>query len=188
MTRTCHVVLVALALPTALAAQSATSAVTAAVRTTATRFTGWLTAAFDSIPANEYRYKPTPAQQSVGYVAQHLEFSAYKLCERFGQLTVSAAFADSSVADTVKARWPKDTLTARLKAAFVYCDRAMASVTDAQLADQLPGGRPGSGQTLSRALYLVTYATDLADHYSQIANYMRLNGLLPPSATRRPAR
>jgi hypothetical protein len=32
------------------------------------------------------------------------------------------------------------------------------------------------------------HALDLADHYSQIANYMRLNGILPPSALPRPGR
>jgi hypothetical protein len=31
-----------------------------------------LVAAFDSIPATRYDYRPTPAQQSIGYIAQHL--------------------------------------------------------------------------------------------------------------------
>jgi hypothetical protein len=34
----------------------------------------------------------------------------------------------------------------------------------------------------SRALAMFIYIDDLADHYSQVANYMRLNGMLPPSA------
>jgi hypothetical protein len=34
---------------------------------------------------------------------------------------------------------------------------------------------------------LLGHAMDLQDHYSQIANYMRLNGMLPPSALPRPA-
>jgi hypothetical protein len=29
---------------------------------------------------------------------------------------------------------------------------------------------------------------DMADHYSQIANYMRLNNLIPPTALPRPSR
>jgi hypothetical protein len=32
------------------------------------------------------------------------------------------------------------------------------------------------------------HALDLADHYSQLANYMRLNNILPPSALPRPGR
>jgi hypothetical protein len=30
------------------------------------------------------------------------------------------------------------------------------------------------------------HALDLTDHYSQIANYMRLNNMLPPTALPRP--
>src|SRR5678815_2152230 len=38
--------------------------------------------AFDSIPAAKYDYKPTPVQQTIGYIAQHLENANYSLCER----------------------------------------------------------------------------------------------------------
>ncbi len=150
-------------------------------RTVSARYVDRLTAAFDSIPASTYGYKPTPAQQSIGYVAQHLEFGAYALCERFGGLHAPAAFADSAIADTVKAMWPKDTLVARLKAAFAFCDGAMSGLTDARLAEVLSSeGTPA--QRPIRATGVVIYVTDLVDHYSQIANYMRLNGMLPPSA------
>jgi hypothetical protein len=36
--------------------------------------------------------------------------------------------------------------------------------------------------------FLLGHAMDLQDHYSQIANYMRLLGMLPPSALPRPGR
>ncbi|MEP6620816.1 MAG: hypothetical protein ABJE47_15935, partial [bacterium] len=32
----------------------------------------WLQQAFDSIPGDKYAYRPMPAQQSIGYIAQHL--------------------------------------------------------------------------------------------------------------------
>jgi hypothetical protein len=32
------------------------------------------------------------------------------------------------------------------------------------------------------------HALDMTDHYSQLANYMRLNNILPPSALPRPNR
>jgi hypothetical protein len=40
-------------------------------------------------------------------------------------------------------------------------------------------GRP-SGQ--SRAMMMLVIATDWADHYSTAASYLRLNGILPPTA------
>ena len=179
----------ALALPIAVSAQNPSSAapqpspnpVTASFKAFHTRYATWLTAAFDSIPASKYSYKPTPAQLSIGFIAQHLEDANYQLCALMNgerrQLT-----ARDSLADTVKAQWPKDTLTTRLKASFAYCDAALGKVEDSKLADPMPAGPPGSGRTVPRARYLIVYVTDLVDHYSQLANYMRLNGMLPPSA------
>lgn len=178
--------LAALVLPMALAAQQpAANPVTQTFKASGDRYAGWLTAAFDSIPANKYGYKPTPVQQSVGYVAQHLENANYALCSRFGGAPRTLTARDS-LADTVKANWPKDTLTARLKASFAYCDAAMANVSDPKLAEEVPFGPPASGRTAPRARYVLGYVTDLVDHYSQIANYMRLNGMVPPSSQPRP--
>lgn len=47
---------------------------------------GWLLAAFASIPAASHDFRPTPVQQSVGYIAQHLESADYALCSRFSGL------------------------------------------------------------------------------------------------------
>jgi hypothetical protein len=183
----------ALIIPTALVAQQPTASpqsqanpVTQSFQAFGARYAGWLTTAFDSIPASKYGFRPTPAQQSIGYVAQHLEDANYQLCSQFGTAKWTKTAKDS-LADTVKAAWPKDTLVARLKASFVFCDQAMATVDDAKLADQLAAGPPGSGRTAPRARFVLAYVTDLVDHWSQIANYMRLNGMVPPSAVpRRP--
>ena len=123
--------------------------------------------AFDSIPANKYDFKPTPVQQSVGYIAQHLEQANYGLCEQLGG-PKHITTAKDALADTVKARWPKDTLIKRLEASFRFCDDAI---------ERLP--RLESPAT---AATLLGFQTDLAEHYSQLSVYMRLLGLVPPSA------
>jgi hypothetical protein len=181
-----HVLTIAaLLLPAALAAQqpaapqSTANPITQAFKTSGGRYAGWLMAAFDSIPAAKYGFKPTPVQQSVGYVAQHLESANYQLCSRFGGPAPTMTARDS-LADTVKAAWPKDTLTARLKASIAYCDAALAKVDDAKLVEEVPAGP--AGRTAVRARFVLGYVTDLVDHYSQIANYMRLNGMTPPSS------
>src|SRR5947208_3547739 len=83
-----------------------------------------LVAAFDSIPAARYDSRPTPSQQTIGYIAQHLEDANYSLCERLGVLKHPRTPKDS-LSDTVKAQWPKDTLVARLEASLRFCDTAM---------------------------------------------------------------
>ena len=169
----CRVLIVAaLLLPSALAAQSpaardSSDGVMLAFERFADIFGSRLVAAFDSIPAARYDYRPTPSQQTVGYIAQHLEDANYSLCERFGELKHPRTAKDS-LADTVKARWPKDTLVARLEASFRFCDSAMERV--------------GQLQSAALASSLLAFETDLAEHYSQIATYMRLLGMVPPSA------
>ena len=169
--------LLALALPATLPAQSpaprapqAPDGVMLAFARFADIFGSRLVAAFDSIPAARYDYRPTPAQQTVGYIAQHLEDANYGLCSRFGDWKdlKRPATAKDSLADTVKARWPKDTLVARLRASLRFCDTALE--------------RAGPLRSATLAGNLLAFETDLAEHYAQIAVYMRLLGLVPPSA------
>ncbi len=141
-----------------------------------------LAQAFDSIPASLYGYKPTPAQQSIGYIAQHLVSDNYLFCNAFGDMKATQSAADTTTADSVKAAWPKDTLVAKLKASFTFCENAFAQLDDAKLADQVPLTFRGQTRNVTRAGMVLGHALDMADHYSQIANYMRLNKLVPPTA------
>jgi hypothetical protein len=169
---------IGLLFPAALAAQSRAAApvstdstpdgVVLAFARFADIFGGRLVGAFEAVPAARYGYRPTPAQQTVGYIAQHLEDANYGLCERFGDLKRPAATAKDALADSVKARWPKDTLVARLRASMRFCDAALDRV------------RRVDAPALANSLLAVE--TDLAEHYSQVATYMRLLGLVPPSA------
>jgi uncharacterized damage-inducible protein DinB len=148
---------------------------------------GWLLLAFDAIPASQYDFRPTPAQQSIGFIAQHLETANYALCSTFGAQQHVQAAADG-LPDTVKARWPKDTLIARVRSSLEFCATAIRSLSDAQLADTMTANTPAGPQTVLRVRYLILLVTDLAEHYAQVAGYMRILGLVPPSAMPRPQR
>jgi uncharacterized damage-inducible protein DinB len=166
------VVIAAIAAPLGLSAQSPTvheprDSVVVVFERWADIYGGWLVQAFDSIPAARYSYRPTPRQQSIGYIAQHLEDANYDLCERFAHLRHSRTAKDS-LADTVKALWPKDTLATRLEASLQFCDSALE--------------RAGPLRSPVLADDLVAFVTDLAEHYSQISAYMRLLDMVPPSA------
>jgi hypothetical protein len=88
----------------------------------------------------------------------------------------------------VKATWPKDTLVARLREAFAFCQSAMSQLDDAKLGEQTSLTFNGTTRQVVRAGMVLGHALDLADHYSQMANYMRLNNILPPTALPRPGR
>jgi uncharacterized protein YdeI (BOF family) len=142
--------------------------------------------AFDSIPEAKFSYKPTPAQLSIGFIAQHVASDNYFFCNNFGDMKATVPAKDTETPDSVRAAWPKDSLVTKLKASFAFCQNAFAQLTDANLSDQISVTFNGNTRTLTRASMVLGHALDLSDHYSQLANYMRLNGMLPPSALPRP--
>lgn len=183
---------VALALPALLAAQPAAgpqpNPITTAFKTRTLSLQRNVAQAFDSIPESKFAYKPTPAQLSIGYIAQHLVTDNYFFCNNFGAMKATIPAADSITADSVKAKWPRDSLLTKLKASLAFCETAFTQVDDAKLADAVVMTFNGNTRNTTRANMVLGHALDLADHYSQLANYMRLNNMVPPTALPRPAR
>ncbi|MHB1864205.1 MAG: DinB family protein [Gemmatimonadaceae bacterium] len=185
------VVLLLAALSAPLAAQkpaAPANPITAAFRGRIAGLSRNIALAFDSIPESRFGYKPTPAQLTIGYIAQHVAEDNYLFCNAFGDLKATIPDDERTTPDSVKAEWPKATLMSQLSASFEFCGKALDQVTDATLAEQTTltfGGRPRS---VGRAAMVLGHALDLADHYSQLANYMRLNGILPPTALPRGGR
>jgi hypothetical protein len=181
----------ALIAPIALAAQQPPAAppanpVTTAFRTRISAMHRNIAQAFDSIPESKFAYKPTPAQLSIGFIAQHIASDDYFFCNNFGALKGTRAAEDTATTDSVKAKWPKEKLVTRLKESFAFCDQAIAQLDDAKLGEPVTVTFGGNSRTVARAGMVLGHAMDLADHYSQLANYMRLNSILPPTALPRP--
>ena len=131
-----------------------------------------LMAAAEVMPADKYGYKPTPAQMSFGDIVVHLSQGNDFLCGAVGGKKAPARAQ-------VKATDSKESLVKWLKATFQFCDEALAGLDDSKLSEQLP---MFGGKTMSRAAVEMLTVGDWADHYSQMANYLRLNNLLPPTA------
>ncbi|HMI49807.1 MAG TPA: DinB family protein [Gemmatimonadaceae bacterium] len=131
-----------------------------------------LIAAAEEFPADKFSYKPTPVQMSVSDIALHLAQGNDYLCGSIGGVKAPER-------TKVTAADGKAALVARLRETFAFCTQALASVNDATMGEALPffGGRK-----MSRAAIMTLTTGDWADHYSQYANYLRLNGMLPPTA------
>ena len=182
-----RVVVLALALPLGLAAQQAPAAsaanpITAVFKRNTLNFQRNLAQAFDSIPESKFGYRPTPAQLTIGYIAQHLAEDNYFFCNNFGDMKGKPTAEETSTPDSVKATWPKSKLVANLKTSFAFCESALAQLDDAKLGDEITMTYGGNSRKAPRASMALGHVADMADHYSQIANYMRLNGMIPPTA------
>lgn len=131
-----------------------------------------LIAAAEEMPATAFGYKPTPAQMTFAQVVLHLAQGNDFLCGTIGGVKAPVRAA---VADTAS----KALLVARLKETFAFCGTALAGLDDSRLGEQVPffGGRK-----MTRAAVMTVTTGDWADHYSQAAIYLRLNGHLPPTA------
>jgi hypothetical protein len=186
--RVSRAVLAFVALPVTLGAQQTPpNPITTVMKQRTMTFQQRLAQAFDSIPERIFGYKPTPAQLTIGYIAQHLADDNYFYCNQFGAMKGTRAVEDTTTADTIKAKWPKAKLVAQMKTSFAFCEAALEQLDDAKLADQITQTM-GNGQTrtVTRAGPVMGHIIDMADHYSQLANYMRLNNILPPTALPRP--
>lgn len=145
--------------------------VTTTVKGQLTRYEKNMVAAADLMPAEKYGYKPTPEMSSFGHLVMHIAQSNYFLCSKIsGQAAPELKIADTD---------PKDKLVAALKGSFEFCTTALASADDSKLGDYLFSF--GTRQ-VSRAGALITLSDDWYDHYGTQAVYLRLNGILPPTA------
>ena len=131
-----------------------------------------LMAAADLMPADKYGFKPTPAQMSWGDIMVHLAQGNDLLCGTIGGMKAPAR-------TPVAATAAKEALVARLKDTFAFCDAALKGLDDSKLSESLP---LFGGQLMTRAAIETLTTGDWADHYSQAAIYLRLNGILPPTA------
>ncbi len=156
------------------AAQDPAAPVSDALRAALQRAAKNLVAAAEEMPAAKYGFKPTPAQMSVAEVVAHLAEGNDYLCSKIaGAAAPKRAELGKDAA--------KAALVARLRETFEFCRSALAKVDDSNLGAKIPffGNRE-----VSRAEAMLVAVEDWADHYSQLAIYLRLNGLLPPTAKR----
>jgi uncharacterized damage-inducible protein DinB len=153
-------------------AQTTANPVVATAREIFDRQSKFIVAAAEQMPADKYSYHPTPDQWSFGKITSHIAVSGNAIC---GMLSDAPPPQGAKISDTDS----KETIVAAVKASFALCDKALTNLTDAQMGDTITYFR-GEKKPRARALFELT--DDLEDHYSQMASYLRLSGLTPPSA------
>jgi uncharacterized damage-inducible protein DinB len=158
-----------------LFAQETKNPVSTVVRESLSRRQKNLVAAAEEMPADKYDFKPTPQQMSFAKLVMHIAESNNYLCAKISD-------SPEPKAAELKETDGKDKLVAALKASFDFCNTTLAKVDDSKLGDtvELYGGRKGP-----RAFAMFALTNDWADHYSAAAMYLRLNGLLPPTAQKK---
>jgi hypothetical protein len=127
--------------------------------------------AITAMPADKFSYKPTPDQMSFAHLVVHIVGFNNAVCAK-------AADVPAPKVEEVKETDSKDKLLAAATASYDFCAEALGKMDDSKLGDGIDlFGRQGP-----RALAALILASGWADHYADAAFYLRLNGILPPSA------
>ena len=136
-----------------------------------------LVAAAEEMPADKYSFHPTPQQMSFGKLVMHIAESNDFLCSRIGDTE-----PPKQGKEELKETDPKDKLVSALKKSFDFCSTELAKVDDSKLGTEVKlwGGRTGP-----KAAAAISLTNDWADHYAAAAIYLRLNGMLPPTAQKK---
>jgi uncharacterized damage-inducible protein DinB len=129
-------------------------------------------AAVEAMPADKFNYKPSTDQMTFGHLVVHVAETNYLLCSR-------AAAVPAPTVEQVKDTDSKDKLVSALSASFDFCSEALAKMDDSKLAETTEGF---GGKQVTRAWISLILAGAWADHYAEAAMYLRLNGVLPPTA------
>lgn len=125
--------------------------------------------AANNMPAESYSYKPEPDVRTFARVVNHISEAQGRSCAAVNG--TSAPAVPPETAD-------KAAIVQALQSTFAECDKAMASLTDANLTEMFPMG-PGKRSRIGLLWGTVSHDNE---QYATLALYMRLKGLTPPSS------
>ena len=158
-------------LPLAASAQGGGQTVSQHFKMFVKNHTKILIDAAEAMPADKYSYKPTAAQWTFGKIIAHMAGDNRITCSAIAGVAQEKTPEPSATAS-------KAELVAALKSSLTFCEQAVAKVNDGMMGDSVTY----YGQRAQRASPLIGLVEDWSDHYSQLAGYLRLNNVLPPTA------
>lgn len=126
--------------------------------------------AAEKMPEANYSFKPAPEVRTFGQIIGHIADDQYFFCG-----TIKGETKDSQIEKTVTS---KAELTAQLKQAFAYCDAVYDGFRDSQAAEKM---KTFAGER-TKLNWLDFNTAHMYEHYGNIATYMRIKGLVPPSS------
>jgi uncharacterized damage-inducible protein DinB len=125
----------------------------------------------EKMPEENYNFKPTEAVRSFGQVIGHVADAQYMFC--------SIVLGEKNPGPKIEqSKTSKADLTAALKDAFAYCDKAYDGMTDAsavQMVKLFGSDAPKLGVLTVNSLHSV-------EHYGNLVTYMRLKNIVPPTS------
>jgi hypothetical protein len=128
-----------------------------------------LTKAAEKMPEDQYSFKASPDIRTFGALIAHVADSQTRTCNTvLGESKTGTAGSKTAKAD----------LVAAIKDSFADCDKAIDSLTDADIAKGVKMGN----REVSKIGALYGVIAHSNEEYGYLAVYMRLKGVVPPSS------
>jgi uncharacterized damage-inducible protein DinB len=131
----------------------------------------------EAMPDNKYSFVPTAGKfdgvRSFAEQVKHVACAQFAFFNEFEGKTPPDD-CEKGGQDTAKT---KPELIKYLKDSFDYSNRVLAKLTAQNALDRVEGRYAGPNTKLGIAVVAVWHITD---HYGQIVEYLRMNGIVPP--------
>src|SRR5262245_61367664 len=136
-----------------------------------------LAEAAESMPAEEYSFKPTPDVRSFAQLIGHVVFGNFYFCSQ-------AKGEAPTFGQNYEKLTDKAALVKALNESLAACDEAYASTNATNTSQLVKAPGPNAGGQTTRGSSLVFNTAHNTEHYGNSIVYMRLKGHTPPSTAR----
>ena len=140
--------------------------------------------AADAMPEDKYSFVPTTGGQfagvrTFGQQVKHLAANNYRMAARILGQTPTSEQEFETGPETVQS---KEQIMGYVKGSFTALHRAVATTTaDNALTPVMPT-RVGTDKQNTRVQFAVDAVAHSYDHYGQMVEYLRMNGIIPPAS------
>jgi uncharacterized damage-inducible protein DinB len=148
---------------------------------------GEMMSAVKAMPADKFDFAPS---QTIFVPGQKTEFATVRT---FAQQATHVAEANYFFYNIVSGLQPdrdprailkltnKDDVVAALAASFAFAHKAIATLTPANAFEVIKSPEPGFQTRATLASFGIAHAFD---HYGQMVEYLRMNGIVPPASAK----
>ncbi len=137
--------------------------------------------AAEAMPEEKYGFVPTNGEfkgvRTFAEQIKHVAASNYLIAVHILGEKPPADANDGKGPDSLKS---KADILKYLKDSFAYAHKAVATITDANVLEPIPTS-DGKGKTTRLSLGLI-FSWHGFDHYGQMVEYLRMNGIVPPAS------
>ncbi len=133
----------------------------------------------DAVPEAVYAFVPTAGEfagvRSFGEQVKHLAAANYQLAARALGIEPPAGTHNEAAPSAIRT---KAEIMAYLRESFGWLHRAATSLTLQNIEDPIAVGN----QTESRLGLIIDALAHSQNHYGQLVEYLRMNGVVPPAS------